>query len=304
MVLSANDPAHSSRCLIELEGRGAAHMGWDAALFEIAEGGPAGAVLRLYTWNPSAISLGRFQDCARAIDRDRAAAAGIEIVRRPTGGRAVLHEADVTYALIARHDDPVFGGPRLASRRAIGEALATGLRLLGVEADRAPRDSARESVAGERDAIASHAAPARPAPARRGVPPCFSSAAREELSVRGRKLLGSARVEGRRAFLQHGSLPIALGPAAIASYLPGGAAARAAAGARLAALATCLADAAGKTIAVESTCDAIRRGFEARAQREFRVAAPEPRERALAERRAAEFAVSPIECRVAAASVR
>ncbi|MFN0150232.1 MAG: biotin/lipoate A/B protein ligase family protein [bacterium] len=277
-------------------------MGWDAALFEIAENEPVGAVLRLYSWSPPAISLGRFQDVARAVDAERAAAAGVEIVRRPTGGRAVLHDADLTYALVARHDDPVFGGSRFASQRVIGEALALALAILGVKADLATGDGGRGGGANLRGDGAHNSALATDA--RRTAPPCFSSAAREEIGVGGRKLLGSARREGRSAFLQHGSLPIVTGPAAIARFLPGDDAARAAAGARLAAHATSLRAAGARTITMDAACDAMRRAFEERARREFRIAPPAPRECALAERLAPEFAVTPVECAAPSASAR
>ena len=106
----------SARVLLSVEGEGALHMAFDAALLESAESSPVPAVLRLYTWDPPAISLGRFQDPERAIDAARAARAGVSVVRRPTGGRAVLHDGDLTYALVARRDDPVFGGARPARR--------------------------------------------------------------------------------------------------------------------------------------------------------------------------------------------
>jgi len=284
--------AARSRCYISLGERGALHMAWDAALLEIADAAPCGAVLRLYSWTPPAISLGRFQDLARAVDVERAAAAGIDVVRRPTGGRAVLHDGDLTYALVARHDDPVFGGTRFASQRAIGKALALGLGMLGVRADLAPGDPAPAEIA-------------RGAAARvpRAVPPCFSTAAREELRAGGRKLLGSARVEARGAFLQHGSLPLARGPSAIARFLPGDDAARAAAEARLGAHALSLSEAAGRAITLESACDAVRRGFDEYARREFRVAEPEARERALAERLAPRFVLAISGSRAPEASV-
>jgi lipoate-protein ligase A len=229
---------------------GALSMGIDAALLEAAEAAPAPATLRFSTWTPPAVSIGRFQDAAAAVDGARAAEAGCDVVRRPTGGRAVLHDGDLVYSIVARHDDPALGGRRGTSLRAIADALADALAALGVAVERA--------------------APAAAAPRAAGAaPPCFASAAREELRAGGRKLLGSARLEGRVAFLQHGSLAIARSPARLADLLPAGAAERAAVAARLAMSAVSLEDALGAAVAAGAAAHALRAAFERRAGRRF-----------------------------------
>ena len=101
-------------------------------------GGAAPPTLRLYRWRPACLSLGRFQRSG-AIDRAACARAGVAIVRRPSGGRALLHDAELTYAIIARADHPLFGGQSiLATYRQISLALLAGLRRLGVAAELTP----------------------------------------------------------------------------------------------------------------------------------------------------------------------
>ncbi len=166
---------------------GAFNMATDEALLEgVAAGAPA---LRVYGWQPPAVSFGYGQQPGREVDLDKCRAAGIEVVRRLTGGRAVLHWDELTYSVLCREDDPQCGGPISHTYRRIGEALVTGLRLYGVEAalERAPARPLRPRVAGVSE-------------------PCFSSLARWEVKCRGRKLIGSAQRRVRGAVLQHGSL--------------------------------------------------------------------------------------------------
>lgn len=165
-------------------------MGRDAALLaEQAPGGPP--VLRLYTWSPPAVSVGYMQDADAILDFARCGAAGIDVVQRPTGGRAILHADEVTYAIVAACDDDRFGTSLRDAHQIVGTCLAASLRHLGVHASlsRPDRDPARSLVR----------------------EPCFTSAGRAELLVHGRKLLGSAQRRTATAFLQHGSLLV--GPA-------------------------------------------------------------------------------------------
>jgi len=143
------------------------------------------AFLRLYRWSPPCLSLGRNEPALARYDRVAITRLGLDVVRRPTGGRAVWHEHEVTYAVIA----PVtaFGGGSLReSYHRIHERLAAALRSLGVEAVIAPeRPADRQSD--------------RPAA-------CFASAAGGEVLAAGCKVIGSAQVRRAGAFLQHGSI--------------------------------------------------------------------------------------------------
>lgn len=167
------------------------NMGMDEAIAESVQAGVSPPTFRVYGWAPPAISFGYAQRIDREVDLESCRRLGIDLVRRPTGGRAVLHWQELTYSVVCRWDDPTVGGSLGSAYRAIGEGLAEGLRRLGVEA------------AVERKGHV----PVRP----RGsgmTPPCFSSAARSEIMVSGRKLVGSAQRQMGDILLQHGSVLI------------------------------------------------------------------------------------------------
>jgi lipoate-protein ligase A len=137
--------------------------------------------LRLYTWSPHCLSFGRHEPAARRYDRDRIERAGLDVVRRPTGGRAVWHARELTYAVAA----PVaaLGGLR-ATYLGFHRVLLAALRRLGADASLA----------------AALQVPALEAGA------CFASAVGGEIMVKGRKVVGSAQVRQGTALLQHGSI--------------------------------------------------------------------------------------------------
>jgi len=170
---------------------GASNMSIDAALLEEIEGSPEPrTVVRFYGWQTPTISLGRNQKIERAVDAVYCRANGIDIVHRPTGGRAVLHDDELTYAVIS-NDAEAFGDTIYGNYRRVSEALCLGYNRLGVEAVLAP--DTRKATGTLDDDV---------------DPPCFLSTSRYELMVRGRKIVGSAQRRVRRSFLQHGSMPI------------------------------------------------------------------------------------------------
>jgi lipoyl(octanoyl) transferase len=170
--------------MLDPAGRSGTHnMSLDASL--LAESQSTGrAFLRLYRFSPSCLSLGRNESMAW-FDQAAIRRLGLDVVRRPTGGRAVWHEHEVTYAIAA--PIAVFGSLRHAYR-AIHERLARAIRSLGVEAS-----------------INLHQPPPT-SPNLHQPPCCFASAVGGEVMVRGRKLIGSAQLRQRDAFLQHGSI--------------------------------------------------------------------------------------------------
>lgn len=164
-------------------------MALDEAAMESARGGAV--VFRTYGWQPECVSLGRNQPTARELDGRPLTdfVPGIDVVRRPTGGRAVFHGPEITYAFIA--PERLLGGPR-AIYRAVHAALHGALRTFGVRLDERGGESE----------------------GRPGGPPldpeeCFASPAPGEITARGRKLVGSAQWRHRGAVLQHGSLLLA-----------------------------------------------------------------------------------------------
>jgi len=171
-----------------LDGR--ANMAADSALLdEVDAHTEPRTIVRFYTWRSPTVSLGRNQKIEKAVDREYCRANGIDIVHRPTGGRAVLHDDELTYAVVS--NDPTFFGETIyANYRRISEALCLGFNRLGIPAALSPDTRRPDVIGGFED------------------PPCFVSPSRYELMVQGRKIAGSAQRRVRKSFLQHGSMPI------------------------------------------------------------------------------------------------
>jgi lipoate-protein ligase A len=159
---------------------GYANMAIDLTLLDRAER-QGESWLRLYQWQPHCLSFGRHEPASRRYDVERIRTLGLDAVRRPTGGRAVWHSRELTYAVAA----PI---QRLGSLQAayleIHAMLRGALGRLGVEASLAPRVSALALDAGA----------------------CFSQPAGGEVMVAGRKVIGSAQLRRGIALLQHGSV--------------------------------------------------------------------------------------------------
>lgn len=165
---------------------GAWNMAVDEALVEAVDAGRSAPVLRLYRWSPPALSLG-FSQSFEAADATFCAAHGVDLVRRPTGGRAVLHHLELTYAVLAPLGTGTFTRDLQAAYQAICRALVAGLAELGVSAE----------VAGRPDGDL-----VRPSQAI----PCFIGPASGEVVAGGRKLVGSAMRRAGNSILQHGSI--------------------------------------------------------------------------------------------------
>jgi lipoate-protein ligase A len=157
-------------------------MARDDALLREAERTGA-ALLRLYRWDPPCLSFGRNEPALARYDPAAIARLGLDVVRRPTGGRAVWHDEEVTYAVAA--PSAAFGGLR-AAYHAIHARLAAALRRLGADASLAPaRPAVRLSAGGAA---------------------CFAAPVGGEVLIGGRKVVGSAQVRLGAALLQHGSI--------------------------------------------------------------------------------------------------
>lgn len=179
-VLADSDPAVGLH--------GARNMALDEAILAAVEAGQAPPTLRVYGWSPACISLGHSQDPSHELDLEAVADRGYAIVKRATGGRAVLHIDELTYSVIARSDAAPWCATQAASYRFISQAVAQALSAagLGVTLDRGyPVEKPREL---------------------RAMTPCFSSTARSEVVFGDRKVVGSAQRRTREAFLQHGSI--------------------------------------------------------------------------------------------------
>jgi len=151
-------------------------------------------VLRVYSWSTPTLSLGRNQAARGGYDLSRLAEQGIAVVRRPTGGRAILHDREVTYSVAGPVDD---AGDLRESYGRINRLLLAGLRTLGARATVVDDDTPTLSEeSGDRDR------------AEPGLLPCFHHVSRGEITVDGRKLVGSAQWRCDGALLQHGSILI------------------------------------------------------------------------------------------------
>ena len=159
------------------------NMARDEYLFKHA----SGAWLCVYAWEPAAISLGYGQKEKDELDMAAVRSAGLDVVRRITGGRAVLHDCEITYSVAADTGGP-FGPDLHSTYQAIAVALQRTLALLGVMAD-LEKGSVRDARAKSGASL-----------------PCFASTARYELKVNGKKIIGSAQRRDKGRFLQHGSL--------------------------------------------------------------------------------------------------
>jgi lipoate-protein ligase A len=183
---------------------GATNMALDEALLRSRIAGAGPPTVRLYAWRPATVSLGYAQPLEATVDRARCAALGVAIVRRPTGGSAILHEPpdrELTYSVVARADDVPGGADVLDTYRLLGGGLVRGLRRLGVPAELAGLGRDRR---------------------RPGAPAfCFARTGAYEVVVAGRKLVGSAQRRQRGAFLQHGTVPLAVDPARLRAVFPG-----------------------------------------------------------------------------------
>jgi lipoate-protein ligase A len=212
------------RLIIQPDGRpGAENMALDHSLLRAAREGVS--FLRLYRWNPPCLSFGRNEPALTRYDTKAIERLGLSTVRRPTGGRAVWHEAEVTYAVAGPSD--LFGSLREAYIR-IHEVLAAALRALGMEPELAARTSG-----------------SAPGP---GSGACFAAPVGGEVVVRGRKLVGSAQVREGGAFLQHGSILLDDGQNVVAEVTRGTGAAP---------QATSISAVLGRSVAFEEVADAV-----------------------------------------------
>ncbi len=166
---------------------GPANMALDQAIAEAVAAGDSPPTLRFYRWNPPAVSLGRHQHVDE-VDRAVIAARGYELVRRPTGGRAILHMDELTYSVAAPVDDPRVRGGVMDAYLRLSNALVAGLHNAGLTA----ADKAPGAARAGRDVSAA----------------CFETPSAYEITAGGRKLMGSAQSRRAGYVLQHGSLPL------------------------------------------------------------------------------------------------
>ncbi len=222
---------------------GAWNMAVDEALLEGMNSENALPALRLYAWSPPCLSLGYAQP-ASDVDMEALHQRGWELVRRPTGGRAILHTDELTYAVIGPHSEPRLVGSVLESYQRLSRALLQALHRLQV-----PAHSQAQAL----------------------IPPgsdpkgavCFEVPSNYEITVNGKKLIGSAQARRRDGVLQHGSLPLTGDIQRITRALVfPDAASRQAAAVRLTDRATTVAESLGREVSWDTAAQAFVEAFQ------------------------------------------
>jgi lipoate-protein ligase A len=183
-------------CLLvdEVPLKGSLNMAVDEHLLNSLANEPR-TFLRFYQWERPTASLGCSQKVENALDLEFCRANGIDIVRRMTGGKMVLHHQEITYS-IASSDQELFTTTLGGSYKRISQALMKGLEKMGL----GPSPAAKP-----------------PSSYARGNLPCFSYPAQDEIEVAGKKIVGSAQKRTGKKFLQHGSIPLRHDPALLKS---------------------------------------------------------------------------------------
>jgi lipoate-protein ligase A len=174
------------RLIEEGTGDGAINMATDRAILEACGQGKAPPTLRLYGWHQPTVTIGYAQNSALDLDMNRCRSLGIPIISRPTGGRALLHDKELTYSLVAPIPHPRFPPNLRAAFQVVSQALLLSLGKMGIE-DAAMAKNRGASVNGR-------------------SPSCFSSLNHCEITVNNKKLIGSAQRRKSHSFLQQGSL--------------------------------------------------------------------------------------------------
>ena len=167
--------------------KGSWNMAVDEAILEAIFTGEALPTLRLYAWQPACLSLGHAQAFSE-VNTEQVKANGWDIVRRPTGGRAILHVDELTYSVIVPLSEPRVRGGVLESYLRLSEALLEALRLLGLNPQANQQPSNQNSKTPN--------------------PVCFEVPSNYEITVNGKKLIGSAQARRKDGLLQHGALPL------------------------------------------------------------------------------------------------
>ena len=176
------------------EGTGRYNMEFDLKLLTSSENKETPPTLRFYRWNPPAVSLGSGQKPEEEANLDFCRQNGIDVVRRPSGGGAILHEDEITYSFTSRISDHPAFQDLLSSYYIIVEGLMEGLKKIGISAEiRGGKSSGPERYI-----------------------PCFALSSRHDLVVKGKKIIGSAQRRKKNAFMQHGSIPISYNPQLVA----------------------------------------------------------------------------------------
>lgn len=195
-----NDKFEKWRFLDTGKGNAFFNMAIDEALADSVSSGMSGPVLRLYEWERESVTCGFFQNVCDILDTNKCSIDGIHFTRRPTGGRAVFHKNEIAYSVIDFTDSPVFGGSIMDSYSSICLTLIDAFRKIGIDADyergiKKTNENAGRSL------------------------PCFNSVSKYEITLGGKKIVGSAQRRFKGIFIQQGSILYGPGQEKITEYL-------------------------------------------------------------------------------------
>ncbi len=168
---------------------GRENMDRDMALMKEVLTGESLPLLRLYRWSKPTISLGRFQEIDQVVDLEACRKIGVDLVHRPTGGRAVLHDRELTYSIIVPEKHTFVSGSVLQAYRSISSGIINAFRQLKIDSEMTPVEESK------------------PGPGRGS---CFDRPSAFEIRVEGRKVVGSAQLRRDGVLLQHGAILFSL----------------------------------------------------------------------------------------------
>lgn len=168
----------------------AMNMAVDEAILQLHSEGKVPPTVRFYTWNPATLSIGYFQKAAKEINLEALRERGLGFVRRPTGGRAVLHDQELTYSVVVSESHPKMPSSVTEAYKVISMGLLHGFQRLGLRAEMVSLATEEEKE--------KYSSP--------GSSACFDSPSWYELVVEGKKVAGSAQTRQKGVILQHGSI--------------------------------------------------------------------------------------------------
>lgn len=230
------------RLIFDTPHAGAWNMAADEAILEHVGRGESLPTLRLYAWNPPCLSLGYAQPFAD-VDLSRLRAYGWDVVRRPTGGRAILHTDELTYSVTAPLDEPRVAGSVLESYNRLAQALLLAVQMLNLQVEMKEQSPS--------------------VPGQAAGPVCFEVPSTYEITVNGKKLIGSAQARRKEGVLQHGTLPLTGDLTRITKCLIfADETARTAAAQKLLTRATTIESALGRVVDWETAARTLAAGFE------------------------------------------
>lgn len=253
LTLTIDYPKARWRLLLMAPLAGSLNMAVDEAILREVAVGNSPPTLRFFAWQPACLSLGYAQSIDD-VDRDRLPSRGWDLVRRPTGGKAILHTDELTYSVITPQTDPRVAAGIVESYKRLSAGLMRGLELI----DLLPRND--------------HALAKTPRTEAEAV--CFVVPSNYEITIIGKKLIGSAQARKQGVVLQHGSLPLTGDLTRICDALRfADEADREAAKERVRTRAITLAAALGRTVTWEQAATALKHGFREALNLEFETGA-------------------------------